>query len=102
MISKNQISFSLILFISMFIGCTLFGVTVYGQTESRVIAFGLIPKPLKCIENQGVFEITPDIKIYAEAPYSAVAELLAEKLHSGNQIVKQMKNASIVFSLANG
>jgi hexosaminidase len=67
------------------------------QLITTPTASDLIPKPLHYVDNQGVFILSPSIKIYAPAEFSDVAQLLSEQLNMGNPVVKQNKGASIIF-----
>ena len=67
------------------------------QPASNPKASDLIPKPLNCIDKQGVFRLSSVQKIYAPTEFTEVAMLLAEQLNLGNPVVKQNNGASIVF-----
>jgi len=67
------------------------------QPASNPKASDLIPKPLNCIDKQGVFRLSSVRKIYAPTEFTEVAMLLAEQLNLGNPVVKENKGASIVY-----
>lgn len=67
------------------------------QVADNATASALIPKPVSCIEKQGVFTITPAVKIATPAIFADAAALLSEQLQLGSCIVKRPKQASIIF-----
>lgn len=67
------------------------------QTGGTCLASDLIPKPLHCVDREGIFKLSPEVQIFASPEFAGVAGLLAEELQMNNAVVAKKKAAAIQF-----
>ncbi len=75
-------------------------ISVDAQMAKNPGAMDLIPKPVHCLEKEGEFKMSPEVKIFTPSEFSDVAKLLEEQLQLCNAVVTQKNEAAIIFSKA--